>query len=276
MKQLEDRFNKLPFFIKQIKKYLRVYAKMATNSFVTWLTRRNAFLIFLTGKLVRYTFYFAFLTFLVKSTNGFAGFNGNQILFFTATYVLIDTLAQFLFRSVYSFRPLVVSGDLDLILVKPINPLFRSLLGGADPVDLITLPPMIFVVYYIGSLLDPSALGVIYYILLVLNGIVISASFHIAVLSLGIITMEIDHTVMIFRDLTSMGRLPVDIYKEPFKSLLMFVVPVGVMITIPAKALMGLLSFPGVISSLVFGMATLYISTRFWHYALKKYTSASS
>jgi len=41
--------------------------------------------------------------------------------------------AQLLFRDVYRFRPKVVSGDFDLILVKPINPLFRVLLGGADP-----------------------------------------------------------------------------------------------------------------------------------------------
>ncbi|KKP47740.1 MAG: hypothetical protein UR39_C0003G0142 [Candidatus Woesebacteria bacterium GW2011_GWA1_33_30] len=269
MKQSEDNF-------KILKRYLRVYIKMATNSFVVWLARRSAFIIFLIGKIVRYSFYFGFLIFLVKSTNGFAGYTGNQILFFTATYVLIDTLAQFLFRSVYSFRQLVVSGDLDLVLVKPINPLFRSLFGGADPVDLITLPAIIFVVVYIGSLLSPTLLHTTYYILLVINGLVISASFHIAVLSLGIITMEIDHTVMIYRDLVSMGRLPIDIYKEPFKSLLTFIVPVGVMVTIPAKALIGLVGPVGVVSSLIFGLALLFFSIKFWHYALKKYTSASS
>ena len=269
MKQSEDNF-------KILKRYLRVYIKMATNSFVVWLARRSAFIIFLIGKIVRYSFYFGFLIFLVKSTNGFAGYTGNQILFFTATYVLIDTLAQFLFRSVYSFRQLVVSGDLDLVLVKPINPLFRSLFGGADPVDLITLPAIIFVVVYIGSLLSPTLLHTTYYILLVINGLVISASFHIAVLSMGIITMEIDHTVMIYRDLVSMGRLPIDIYKEPFKSLLTFIVPVGVMVTIPAKALIGLVGPVGVVSSLIFGLALLFFSIKFWHYALKKYTSASS
>ena len=119
---------------------------MSKNSFAVWLNRGWALFFFLLGKIVRYTFYFVFLFFLVKNTNGFAGFTGNQILFFTATYLLIDTLAQFLFRSVYSFRPLVVSGDLDLVLLKPINILFRSLLGGIDFIDLITIPPIIFVV----------------------------------------------------------------------------------------------------------------------------------
>lgn len=249
---------------------------MARNAFIIWFSRRNLLAIFLTGKIIRYIFYFAFLYFLVSKTNGFLGFTPTQLLFFTSTYVLIDTLAQFFFRSTYSFRPLIISGDFDLVLAKPVNALFRSLLGGPDPMDFVTIPPLIFVTVYLGSLLSPDFIHSFYYLLLLINGIVIAAAFHIAVLSFGIITLEVDHMVMVYRDLTSMGRLPVDIYKEPLKSILTFIVPVGVMITIPAKALMGLISPIGVISSLVFGAALLMLSFKFWNFALKKYTSASS
>ena len=249
---------------------------MARNAFLVWFGRRNLLLMFLFGKIIRYVFYFGFLYFLVVKTNGLVGFSKNQVLFFTSTYILIDTLAQFLFRSVYSFRPLVISGDLDLILIKPISPLFRVLMGGPDPVDLVTIPPILFLSIYMGSLLSPDILHAVYYTLLVINGIAIAMAFNIAVLALGIITLEIDHTIMVYRDLLSMGRLPIDIYKEPLKSILTFIVPVGVMVTLPAKALMGLISPVGVISTLIFGAAILMLSFRFWNFALKKYTSASS
>lgn len=261
---------------KIIKRYFKIWLMMARNAFMVWFGRRNLLLMFLIGKVIRYIFYFGFLYFLVAKTNGLVGFSGQQVLFFTSTYILIDTLAQFFFRSVYSFRPLVISGDLDLILLKPIKPLFRVLMGGPDPVDFVTIPPIIFVNFYIGSMLSPDPILVIYYLLLVINGIAIAMAFHVAVLAMGIITLEMDHTIMVYRDLTSMGRLPVDIYKEPLKSILTFVVPVGVMVTLPAKALMGLLSPVGVISTLVFGAALLMLSFRFWNFALKKYTSASS
>lgn len=249
---------------------------MARNAFLVWFSRRNLLLMFLTGKIIRYIFYFGFLYFLVAKTGGLAGFSDKQILFFTSTYILVDTLAQFFFRSVYSFRPLVVSGDLDLILLKPIRPLFRVLMGGPDPIDFVTIPPLILITVYLGSLLSPSILHTTYYILLLLNGIAIAMAFHVAVLALGVITLEIDHTIMVYRDLTSMGRLPVDIYKEPLKSILTFVVPVGVMVTLPAKALMGLVSPVGVLFTFIFGGALLMLSLRFWNFALKKYTSASS
>lgn len=256
--------------------YFKVWLLMAKNSLLVWFISKNSLPFFLLGKIVRYVFYFGFLYFLVKQTNGLLGYESNQILFFTSTYVLIDTLGQFFFRSVYSFRPLVVTGDLDLILVKPVNPLFRVLMGGPDPVDLITIPPIIAIVVYIGSLLSPTPIQVFYFVLLVLNGLLMAMAFHIAVLSLGIITFEIDHTIMIYRDLTSMGRLPVDIYKEPLRGILTFVIPVGVMMTIPAKAFMGLINPLGIISTMLFGISLLVLSFRFWNFALKKYSSASS
>jgi len=156
------------------------------------------------------------------------------------------------------------------------SPLFRVLLGGADATDLITIPPLVILVWYIGNLLNPSGLAIFYYVILVLNGLVISAAFHILVLAMGIITLEIDHTVMIYRDLVGLGRFPIDIYKEPLRSLITFIVPIGLMISIPAKAFMGLINPIGVISSVLFGMALFMLSLQFWKYALKKYTSASS
>ena len=183
--------------IKRFKYYFKIWKLMAKNTLLNWSTNRNVFLIFLVGKIIRYIFYFGFLYFLVKGTNGFLGYSQNQILFFTATFMLIDTLAQFLFRDVYNFRPLVVSGDFDLVLVKPLNALFRVLLGGPDPIDLITIPPILIFVIWLGSLLHPSVLSTLYYVLLVFNGLIIAAAFHIFVLGFGIITLEVENMVII-------------------------------------------------------------------------------
>lgn len=262
--------------IKRLIYYLKIWVMMSKNAYIVWLSKRGLFFIFLLGKVMRYTFYFSFLYYLVDASGGLAGFSGQEVLFFTATYVMVDTLSQFFFRSVYTFRPLVVSGDFDLTLLKPMNPLFRVLAGGPDLIDLITIPPLLYITYLIGSQLNPTTAEVVLYLALVINGIIISMAFHIFVLALGVITLEIDHTIMVFRDLTSMGRFPVDIYKEPLRSFLTFVVPVGVMITFPAKAFLGILTPFGAVFTIVFAAIFLMSSIRFWNFALKKYTSASS
>lgn len=109
-----------------------------------------------------------------------------------------------------------------------------------------------------------------------MNSLVLATAFHIIVLAIGILTTAVDHTIMIYRDITSMGRVPTDIYKEPLKSIVTFILPVGILMTFPAKAMMGLLSFWGIIISISISVVVFYLSLTLWRYALTKYSSASS
>lgn len=249
---------------------------MSKNSFVMVISQKLSLSVFLVGKILRFLFFFIFLFFILKGSNTLAGYSGTQIIFFFLTFNIIDVVTQFLFREVYRFRPMIVNGDFDFVLVKPMSSLFRVLLGGADVIDLITIPPLIIATIYFGSLLNPNFAQVILYLALLLNGFVIAAAFHIIVLSLAILTTEIDHMVMIYRDITSLGRLPVDIYKQPLQLFLTYLIPVGVMITLPAKAAMGVLSGLGVLSAFTVGIIAIIISLKFWNIALTRYTSASS
>jgi len=249
---------------------------MSRNSFMGMLSQRFGAGIFIIGKLLRFGFFLAFIFFLLKGTKTLAGYNLNQTLFFFLTFNLIDVVAQFLFREVYRFRPLVVSGSFDLVLTKPMSALFRSLMGGADVLDLVTIPPLVLAIYLVGRGLGPSPTDVLFYIFLIINGLALATAFHIAVISMGIITLEIDHTIMIYRDITNLGRFPIDIYKQPLQGILTYLIPVGIMITLPAKALMGLVSPWGVLLSFAIGVAAVLVSIRLWHFALTKYTSASS
>ena len=280
---MEGKKLKFPIELKRAGKsinrlgyYLRIWSMMSKNSFSVWLTHKKLIFIFLLGKILRFGFFTAFLFFLIKGADSLAGYSINQTIFFFLTFNVIDILAQFLFREVYRFRPLVVSGDFDLILTKPMSALFRALMGGADVIDLVTIPPMIAAVIYVGQTLNPSLLQTTFYILLIINGFLIATAFHIAVLSLAIITLEIDHTIMIYRDLSNLGRLPVDIYKQPLRGVLTYLIPVGVMVTLPAKTLMGLVSPLGALATLAIGVVGIFLSFKFWNLALRHYTSASS
>ena len=255
---------------------MKIWLMLSKNAFLMMLAKKGLFGIFLLGKLLRFGFFFAFLYFLVTGSKELAGYNVTQAIFFYLTFNVVDVLGQFLYREVYRFRHLLVSGDFDLVLSKPINPLFRVLMGGTDVIDMVTIPPLFLAVYFVGQQLDPTALQVLYYVLLVINGLVIATAFYIGVLAMGIITLEIDHTIMVYRDLMGLGTLPVDIYREPLRSIITYLIPVGIMVTLPAKAIMGLVSPQGVLFSAIFGVFLFLLSQRFWNFALKKYTSASS
>ena len=241
------------------------------------LESRLGIVLFVLGKFLRFGFFIFFLIVLLFRTKGIGGYSLWEVMIFYLTFNMIDTTAQLLFRNVYRFRGVITSGMFDLVLLNPFSPLIRSLLGGADLMDL----PM-FLIFFIGLVIgfmhlnSLSIINILLYILLIGNALIIAAAFHIFVLALGIITTAVDNTIMLYRDLTQMGRFPIDIYKDPLKSLITFVVPVGIMMTFPVKVLLGVLSFWFVIISCSVGLLFLFLSLWYWKYAISKYSSASS
>lgn len=256
--------------------YAKIWIMMSKNAFMSVLTQKKLFFLFLSGKIIRFSFFGLFLYFLVQGAGGIVGYDVDQAVFFFLTFNVIDIISQFLFREIYRFRPLLISGDFDLILLKPFNSLFRVLMGGADIIDLFTIPPLIMAVIYIGGKLNPTAFHIFLYIVLIISGLLIAAAFHILVASLGIITLDVDHTIMIYRDFVNLGRFPIEIYRQPLQGVLTYLIPLGVMIAVPARALMGFVSIQGVLLSFFISFIGIYLSLRFWKYAIKKYTSASS
>lgn len=243
---------------------------------IAFISRFGA-VIFIIGKLLRFVFFLLFLVLLENKTKAIAGYSLWQIIFFFVTFNFVDTLSQFFLREVYRFRSYVVSGDFDYILTKPISPLFRSLFGGSDILDLsILLASALFILISLPHLGSFNSLNTVLYLVLLLNAFIIAVSFHIFVLAVGILTTEVDNTIMLYRDLTQMGRVPVDIYLQPIRGILTFVVPVGIMMTFPAKVLLGLLSPLTVFISIILASLFLLLSLRCWHFALKHYSSASS
>lgn len=262
--------------LKRFTYYIQIWWVMSKNSFIAWLNQGKLLFLFLVGKLIRFILFLIFLYFILKGANTLVGYNTQQVIFFFLTFNLIDILAQFLFRSVYSFKSLLISGDFDLILVKPLNALFRALMGGADIIDLITIPPLIIAIIYMARFFQPSLMEIFLYIFLIANGLLIAAAFHIATLSIGIVTMEIDNTIQIYRDLTNLGRFPIEVYKQPLRGILTYLIPVGIMISFPAKVLMGIFSPVGVLISLGVGYLCISLSLIIWKKSLKSYSSASS
>lgn len=260
-----------------MKRYFKVWFTLTANSFQAFFHSRIGAVLFLFGKILRFLLFLMFLILLVSRTRILAGYNFWEVALFYMTYNLIDAATQMLFREVYRFRQQVVTGNFDLVLVKPVNSLFRALFGGTDLLDLITLAPfLIFIAFVFTKIPDLKLVSIILYFALIANSLIITMAFHIMVLSLAILTTEIDHAIMIYRDFTSMGKLPVEVYAQPLRSFITFVIPVGVMMSFPVNVLLRRLNYTGILIAVTISLIMLFISLTIWNYSLKRYTSASS
>ena len=255
-------------------KNLKIFWLFATYSVKTTFQSPLGVIAFLFGKLIRFGMFFLFVYYLLSNTKLLAGYSIEQTIVFYLTFNIVDSLAQLLFREVYRFRSLVVTGELDSILVKPYHPFMRILLGGIDLLDLfISIIYMGITTYFIFQIGSIHPWNIVSYFILILNALLISTSFHISVLALGVLSTEVDHTIMIYRDMTKMGTFPIDIYQQPLRFVFTFIVPIGIMLTIPVKGLFNMLSAEMYVISFAISLGGLCVSLLFWRYALRKYQS---
>jgi ABC-2 type transport system permease protein len=260
-----------------IGRYIKIWWKLTLATTQISFQSRFGAVLFLIGKILRFVLFLFFLIVLVGRTNVIAGYTLWEIIFFYATFNFLDTLPQFLFRNVYRFRQQVITGYFDNLLIKPVPSIFHPLFGGSDILDLVILTASTFFIFYSGLYIDNVTIfSILAYLALLINGFLIATGFHIFVLGSGILTTTVDNTIMLYRDLTQMGRLPIEIYQEPLRGIITFVVPVGIMMTFPVKAMLGLLSWQSICLAFAIGIGSIILSMRFWKFALSKYVSASS
>lgn len=260
-----------------LKRYLKIWYLTTANAVMADVTKRFSSILLLLGKTIRIILFGSFLFLLLSGKRQLAGYSIDEAIVFYLTFNLIDTLSQLLLRGTYYFRSLVIKGDLDYVLIHPLNPLFSVLFSHTDILDFIMLWPILFALVY--SLLQLSVLtftGFVLYLILIFNGIILAIAFHVLVLSMAITTYEVDNTLMIYRDLSSLGRVPVDLYREPLRFFITFVLPVGIMVTFPVKALIGLLNPLVIFISIVVTFVFFGLTIVFWDRALRSYSSASS
>ena len=260
--------------MKTVKRNAHIYKLLSIYSIKTAFQSKAGVVIFTIAKFFRFGMFFYFISFLVTKTQTLKGYSQNEAIVIYLMFTLIDTIAQIFFREVYRFRSLVVSGELDGVLIRPYHPFLRVLVGGMDPMDALALIPYLAITFYYISLLPHiTTQNLLISATFFINGLVLAAGFHIIVLALAIITTNIDHAIMIYRDISSTARFPIEIYREPLRALITFVIPIGIMASYPSRALFGKLHLSTAVFALCVSGFFLYVAIASWNHALKRYQS---
>jgi ABC-2 type transport system permease protein len=260
-----------------LRKYLRIWARMASMAMQAQLTYRLGSFGFLAGKMIRLLFFFAFVVAVFGQVQTVAGYSLVETALFFLTFNVVDMTAQIFFRGVYGARRIVSEGDFDYYLIQPCSPLFRMVFSTVDFLDIVTLVPVLVMVGMVFSRLPP--LGWERYALyaaLVANGVALVFSLHVLVAALAVRTQEMENAIWIYRDVMFMGKFPVDVYSPAVRWALTVGIPIAVMTSFPAKALLGLLSPAWTAYAVVLTAAFLTLSARFWRDCVARYTSSSS
>ncbi|MEM1485850.1 ABC-2 family transporter protein [Oscillospiraceae bacterium PP1C4] len=217
---------------------------------------------------------------IYSQVDSIGGWNKGQMIIFVGTFSLLNAINMTIyFFGVLGIPGKIKNGDLDHYLTKPINPLlritFENINLGSAPLILLSIGIIIYGVtltnIYVsfGTLLlyifFISLMAVLYYdlevILRTIPFFVVSAN--------GIETLE-----AAAMDLCM--RVPGVLFNGIFKVLFYFMLPYGIMATIPTQIITSAISGTMIACSIGIVIFFTIFTLVFWKFGLKHYKSASS
>jgi len=169
-------------------------------------------------------------------------------------------------------------GTLDFVLLKPADAQFLVSTTKFEPwriVDVFAGGVIMAIAFRLMGR-TPSVSGVALAALVLASATVILYSLWILVVSAAFFVVKVDNLSFLFLSLYDAARWPADVFPVALRAVFTFVIPLAVLTTIPAAALLGRIG-PLEVAATAAGAALFAVAARFvWLRSIGHYTSASS
>lgn len=203
-----------------------------------------------------------------------------QMLIFIGTFSMLNGINMLIyFFGVNSIPRKISSGELDHYITKPVNPLLRLTFENINPGSAPLLLMSGLIIAYGVSLEEitltfPLLVG---YTVLVLLMAVLYYDMELILRTIPFFVISANAIMQLEDPILDLNfKIPGVLYKGIFKIIFYFILPYGIMATVPTQYITGTLSFPGLMQALGIVAAFTAFALWFWRFGLKHYKSASS
>jgi ABC-2 type transport system permease protein len=208
-----------------------------------------------------------------------AGWNFAEALVVVGWFTLLEAILEGAINpSLTAVVEHIRKGTLDFVLLKPADAQFLVSTSRFEPwrsTNVFTaLAIWIYAFVKLGR--GPSALGILAALLLLASATLLLYSLWILTVSAAFYVVKVDNLTNLFGSVFDAARWPVQIFRGILRWVFTLVVPLALMTTYPAEALLGRLSPGALLGSVVGACVFSWVSRRVWLDSLARYSSASS
>lgn len=258
--------------------YLEVYRVQLKNNWVREAVYRTNFLTTVAVDVIWMAVELTLFTVIYANVDTLAGWTKEQVYFFLGIFFATDALYTTLFqRNFWQFSDLVNKGELDILLTKPVSPLFLALSRWVNITNIFnfTLGAVIAFRYA-----KPAGFEGGWYWFAVLGWIAIGALTQLLVhftFSVWIFWTERSFALQrLYYQFFQLATKPDSIYPKALRYLILTALPFAFISSVPTRALLHGLELWEY--GMVAGVLTMFflINATLWRRGLKRYQSASS
>ena len=259
-------------------RYFHVYWVQIKNNFVREAVYRTNFLTALSVDLVWIAIEVSLFKVIYAHVQTLAGWSQEQVYFFLGIFFASDALFTIFFqRNFWNFSDLVNKGELDILLTKPIHPLFlalsRSINLTASFNILLGLSITIHYAQAAGFVGGYHWFKLIFWILIgLLSAVMIRFLFSIWIFW----TDRSWAFSRLYYQFFTFATKPDVLYPKAIRYLILTFLPFGFIGSVPARALLQGLSAQEYLQVILVLVCFTLVNPLLWRVGLKRYQSASS
>lgn len=262
-----------------MNKYFRIFLAFASLSTKRYLEHRWNTFGNLSVSILSLAMMLAVVEVVFSHSPAINGWGKAEVFFLIGIYRIIMALILMLFlNGLSSISYCIQAGELDLLLVKPVNSQFFVTFRYARPFEFLdVLSGVYLVMYAYGNILaNPTMSDALLLTLSLVLGTVTLYGIVFPIAALAIWFSRFHSLPSLYGILMKPISLPSDFFGARVSFVLTFIVPLGLVVTVPVKIFFGFAPYTFLFLEALFAAVLIYFSVWFWELSLKRYSSTGS
>ena len=260
-------------------RYLRIWWGFCESSFMSDIEYRANMVVKILVDIIWYAAQFSIFEVLYSHTDSIGGWTHEQTRVFMGVLFVVDAIYMVLFHeNLDHIAWMVKRGELDLLLTKPISSQFMISCKKVNVTYVANIVlTTVFLLWAISGLSTPIGwTQVLFFLLSIIFSLSVIYAFRMSFAVLSIIFQNAEYITFLWYQLYRFGTRPDGMYPTLLRYALMSFVPVAFIASVPSRFLIEGVQWDLFFGGIALSVTLLFLTSKFWNYALKKYSSASS
>lgn len=260
-------------------RYLKIALHLVRTSVIAQAQYRFDFLLQLAMAGFWVSWNIAPLWIVFEIRPSIAGWNFEEAMIVMSSFLILRALIEGLVSpNLNALVSHIRLGTLDFVLLKPVDAQLLISVSKVVPAKVIDFASGIGIAVWSIARLDssPSLAETSSGILMLVAGALDIYALWLLISCTAFWFVKVDNLTYLFTSIFDAARWPISMFRGWVRLFLTFVIPIAIMTSYPALAVLGKLTLESALSAWALGLGLLFASRQVWNFALRRYSSASS
>ena len=262
-----------------LRKYLKVYSKFLHTSIASELEYKTNIIIDLVTAIFSLIGSIFLLSIFFQNNGSIGSWKFEQALIIQGIYTILNGITNTWFNpNLTEIVKHIREGTLDFVLIKPIDSQFYISLKKINPSGLLEIMLGFFLLLYCIRInqinLNLSFLTLSLVTIICSISILYSLWFFISTTTIWFVKTW--NATEVLRSFLYIGRFPLNSFSFSLRIFFSVFIPIAFITTVPSEVFLGIAQLWKILLEIFVSFIFIFSSRRFWLFALRFYTSASS